>query len=65
MNPKITVNQLQPIPPQHPQQPHPPANILNNPSRFPIHSIINHKLTVTQDKYKITKNITHAYANGH
>ena len=37
------------------QQPNPPPNIKNNPLRFPIHTILNHKSNETKDKYKITR----------
>ena len=43
-----------PTPPQ-PPQPLPPPNIKNNPVRYPIHSILDHKEIKTKDKYKITK----------
>ena len=41
--------------PPHPPQPLPPPNIKNNPTRYPIHLILNHKDIKTRDKYKITK----------
>ena len=43
-----------PMPP-HPPQPKPPLNIKNNPIRYPIHSIFDHKEIKTKDKYKIIK----------
>ena len=39
----------------HPPQPKPSLNIKNNPIRYPIHSILDHKEIKTNDKYKITK----------
>ena len=42
-----------PIPPHLPQ-PKPPLNIKNNPIRYPIQSILNHKEIKKKDKYKIT-----------
>ena len=45
----------QPQQPQQPQQPNPPSNIKNDPIKFPIYKILNHKSNTTKDKYKITK----------
>ena len=50
--PKIPIH---PPTPPHPLQPIPPLNIKHNPTRYPIHSILNHKEIKTKDKYKITK----------
>ena len=41
-----------PLPQQ--TQPTPPPNITNNPMKFPIHTILNHKSIETKNKYKIT-----------
>jgi len=41
--------------PQPPQQPAPPQNIKNDPIKFPIRTILNHKTITTKDKYKIPK----------
>ena len=41
--------------PPHPLQPIPPLNIKNNPTRYLVHSILDHKEIKTKDKYKITK----------
>ena len=46
------------IPPQQAQQPSPPTHIKNNPLRYPIQTILNHKVHETKDKYKITKKYT-------
>ena len=41
-----------------PQYSHPPLYIIQNPKKFSIYNIINHKLNKTKDKYKITKKYT-------
>ena len=54
-----------PLATQHLIHPTKPTHIQNNPIRYPIHSIIDHHITPTKDKYKIIKNInTYTYANG-
>ena len=40
--------------PQQTHMPNPPINTINNPLRFPIHTILNHKANETKDKYKLT-----------
>ena len=45
---------INPPMPLHPPQPKPLLNIKNNPIRYPIHSILDHKEIKTKDKYKIT-----------
>ena len=49
------------IPIHPPMSPHPPQskpllNIKNNPIKYPIHSILDHKEIKTKDEYEITKN---------
>ena len=56
LHPRLIEGSLHPIPPQQPQYPNPPTKIINNPSKFPIHTIISHSHKKTKDKYKITKN---------
>ena len=55
IEPRIIEDPIHPPTPPHPPQPLPPLNIKNNPTRYPIHSILDHKETKTKDKYKITK----------
>ena len=55
ITPRTTETPIHPPTPPHPPQPPPPPNIKNNPTRYPIHSIIDHKEIKTKDKYKITK----------
>ena len=54
--PRIVERPIHYTPPQQPQYPSPPTNIINNPNKFPIEIIISHKLKKTKDKYKIIKN---------
>jgi len=56
LHPRTIEGPIHPPTSQQTQQPHPPPNITNNPNKFPIHAIIDHKLKETKDKYKITKN---------
>ena len=46
---------IHPLMPPHPPQSKPLLNIKNNPIRYPIHSILDHKEIKTKDKNKITK----------
>jgi hypothetical protein len=50
LTPNIPIN---PIPQPTPQQRNPPTNIKNNPLKFSINAILNHKTNETKDKYKI------------
>ena len=56
LHPRIVQRPMDPALPQQPQYSSPSANIIHNPSKFSIQTIINHKLMETKDKYKITKN---------
>ena len=56
IHPRMTEGPIHPIPPEQPQYPNPPIKIINNPSKFSIHTIISHSNKKTKDKYKITKN---------
>ena len=58
LTPRLPTNPPHPPILQQPQKPNPPHNIKNNPIRFPIQIILNHKSNETKDKYKITKRIT-------
>ncbi len=42
--------------PQLQYHPNPPPHIINNPIRFGINIVLDHKINVSKDKYKITKN---------
>ena len=55
IEPRFRESPIHPPMPPHPPQPKPPLNIKNNPIRYPIHSILDHKEIKTKDKYKITK----------
>ena len=55
IEPRITRFPIHPPTPPHPLQSKPPFNIKNNPIRYPIHLILDHKEIKTKDKYKITK----------
>ena len=55
IEPRSIESPIHPPMPPHPLQPKPPLNIKNNPTRYPIHSIIDHKEIKNKDKYKITK----------
>ena len=55
IEPRTIEDPIHPPMPPHPPQPLPPLNIKNNPTRYSIHSILDHKETKTKDKYKITK----------
>ena len=53
LHPRVIEGSLHPTPPQQPQYPNPPINIINYRSKFPIHTIINHLNKKTKYKYKI------------
>ena len=55
IEPRTTKSPIHPPTPPHPPQPLLPPNIKNNPRRYPIHSILDHKEIKTKDKYKIIK----------
>ena len=55
IKPRTTKTPIHPPTPPHPPQPKPSLNIENNPIRYSIHSILDHKVIKTKDKYKITK----------
>ena len=55
IEPRDRIASIHPPTPPHPPHPTPPTNIKNNPIRYPIHSIIDHKENTTKQKYKITK----------
>ena len=55
IEPRTTETPIPSSMPPHPPQPLSPPNIKNNPLRYPIHSILDHKEIKTKDKYKITK----------
>ena len=55
IEPRTLETHTQPSTLPHPPQPLPPQNIKNNPIRYPIHSILDHKDIKTKDKYKIIK----------
>jgi hypothetical protein len=52
--PRTPTNLPNPSPPQQPPLTQPPNNITSNPSKYPIHTITEHKLNIRKDKYKIT-----------
>lgn len=53
---RVIEGPLHPTLTQQHQHSYPPSNIINNLSKFPIHTIINHKQNETKDIYKIIKN---------
>ena len=55
IEPRTIETPIHPPTPSHPPQPLPPPNIKNNPTRYPIHVILDHKEIKTKDKYKIKK----------
>ena len=55
IEPRTIETPIHPPMPPHPPQPLPPPNIKNNPTRYPIHVILDHKEIKTKDKYKIKK----------
>ena len=54
MTPNTLANSLNTTPPQQIQLANPPPHIINNSLKFPIYTILNHKLIESKDKYKIT-----------
>ena len=52
---RIRETPIHPLIPSHPPYLLPPLNIKNNPIRYPIHSMLDHKENKTKDKYKIIK----------
>ena len=63
IEPRTREPPIHPLIPPHSPQSKLPLNIKNNPVRYPIHSILNHKEIKTKDKYKITKNYQTFYVN--
>ena len=55
VEPRIRETPTHPPTPLYLPQPKPPFNIKNNPIRYSIHSILDHKEIKTNDKYRITK----------
>jgi hypothetical protein len=53
--PRTPRNLVTPPQPPQPQHPAPPQKIKNDPVKFPINAILNHKTITTKDKYKILK----------
>ena len=53
--PRISENPPQPLDIQQQLHPNPSHNIINNPIRFAINKILDHKTKTIKDKYKITK----------
>ena len=62
---RVIEDSLHPTPPQQPQYPNPPINIINNPSKFPIHTIITHPHKKQKTNTKLPKTTTHTYVNGY
>ena len=54
MAPRTLTNPLNTPLPQQTELANPPPYIINNPLKFPIYNILNHKSIETKDKYKIT-----------
>ena len=63
--PRLIEGPLHPIPPQQPQYPNSPLKIINNPSKFPIHTIISHSHKKIKTNTKLLKTTTHTYVNGY
>ena len=52
---KVPDSPSQSLIPQQQLHPNPPPNVINNPMRFAINKILDHKTKIIKDKYKITK----------